>query len=42
LSEKHELRVFESRMLRKMFGTKRDEVRSWWRKLHNKKLPKYN
>jgi hypothetical protein len=41
LSEKLELRVFESRMLWKIFGTKRDEVRSWWRKLHNEELHKF-
>jgi hypothetical protein len=29
------LRVFESRVLRRMFGPKRDEVTGEWRKLHN-------
>jgi hypothetical protein len=30
--------VFENRVLRKIFGPKRDEVTGEWRKLHNKKL----
>jgi hypothetical protein len=30
--------VFENRMLRKIFGTKRDEVTGDWRKLHNEEL----
>jgi hypothetical protein len=30
--------VFESRVLRKIFGPKRDEVTGEWRKLHNKEL----
>jgi hypothetical protein len=30
--------VFENRMLRRMFGPKRDEVTGEWRKLHNKEL----
>jgi len=32
------LRVFENRVLRRIFGPKRDEVTSEWRKLHNEKL----
>jgi hypothetical protein len=32
------LRVFENRMLRKIFGPKRDEVIGGWRKLHNEEL----
>jgi hypothetical protein len=32
------LRVFENRMLRKIFGPKRDEVTGEWRKLHNEEL----
>jgi hypothetical protein len=32
------LRVFENRVLRKIFGPKRDEVRREWRKLHNEEL----
>jgi uncharacterized membrane protein len=39
LSEKeHRLRVFENRVLRKIFGPKRDEVTREWRKLHNEEL----
>jgi hypothetical protein len=38
LREKHKLRMFENRVLRKIFGPKRDEVTGEWRKLHNKKL----
>jgi hypothetical protein len=36
--EEHRLRVFESRVLRRIFGPKRDEVTRDWRKLHNEKL----
>jgi hypothetical protein len=32
------LRVFENRMLRRIFGPKRDEVMGEWRKLHNEEL----
>jgi hypothetical protein len=38
LREEHRLRVFENRVLRKIFGTKRDEVTREWRKLHNEEL----
>jgi hypothetical protein len=31
-------RVFESRVLRRIFGHKRDEVTGEWRKLHNEEL----
>jgi hypothetical protein len=34
LREEHRLRVFENRVLRRIFGPKREEDRSW-RKLHN-------
>jgi hypothetical protein len=37
LREEHRLRVFENRVLRKIFGPKREEDRSW-RKLHNDEL----
>jgi hypothetical protein len=33
-----DLRVFENRMLRRIFGPKRDEVTGDWRKLHNEEL----
>jgi hypothetical protein len=32
------LRVFHNRLLRKIFGAKRDEVTGEWRKLHNGEL----
>jgi len=32
------LRVFENRVLRRVFGAKRDEVTGEWRKLHNEEL----
>jgi hypothetical protein len=32
------LRVFENRMLRRIFRFKMDEVRGEWRRLHNKEL----
>jgi hypothetical protein len=38
LREEHRLRVFENRVLRKVFGSKRDEVTGEWRKLHNEEL----
>jgi hypothetical protein len=38
LREEHRLRVFENRVLRGIFGPKRDEVIGGWRKLHNEEL----
>jgi hypothetical protein len=38
LSREHGLRVFENRVLRKIFGPKRDEVTREWRKLHSDEL----
>jgi hypothetical protein len=38
LREEHRLRVFENRVLRRIFGPKRDEVTGEWRKLHTKEL----
>jgi len=38
LREERRLRVFENRMLRRIFGPKRDEVTVEWRKLHNEEL----
>jgi hypothetical protein len=35
LKEERRLRVFETRVLRRVFGPKRDEVTGEWRKLHN-------
>jgi hypothetical protein len=37
LGEEHRLRVFEKRVLRRIFGPKREEDGSW-RKLHNDEL----
>jgi hypothetical protein len=34
----HRLRVFENKVLRRIFGPKRVEVTGEWRKLHNKEL----
>ena len=36
--EDRRLRVFENRVLRRIFGPKRDEVTREWRKLHNEEL----
>jgi hypothetical protein len=36
--EKRRLRVFENRVLRRVFGPKRDAVPGEWRKLHNEEL----
>jgi hypothetical protein len=38
LREEHWLRVFENRVLRRIFGPKNDEVTWEWRKLHNEEL----
>jgi len=38
LGEERRLRVFENRVLRRIFGLNRDEVTGEWRKLHNEKL----
>jgi hypothetical protein len=38
LREEHRLMVLEDRVLRRMFGPKRDEVTGEWRKLHNEEL----
>ena len=38
LREERRLRVFEKRVLRRVFGPKRDEVTGEWRKLHNEEL----
>ena len=38
LREERWLRVFENRVLRRIFGPKRDEVTEEWRKLHNDEL----
>ena len=38
LREERRLRVFENRVLRKIFGPKRDKVTGEWKKLHNEEL----
>jgi hypothetical protein len=38
LREEHRMRVFVNRVLRKIFGSKRDEVTGQWRRLHNEEL----
>jgi len=35
LADEHKLRVFESKVLRKIYGPKRDEMTGEWRRLHN-------
>jgi hypothetical protein len=38
LRKERRLRVFENRVLRRIFGPRRDEVRGEWRKLRNEEL----
>jgi hypothetical protein len=38
LGEEHRLRLFENRVLRRIFGSKGDEVIRGWKKLHNEEL----
>jgi hypothetical protein len=38
LREEHRLRVFENKVLRRIFALKRNEVTGGWRKLHNEEL----
>jgi hypothetical protein len=38
LREKDRVRVFENRILRRIFGPQRDEVTGDWRKLHNEEF----
>jgi hypothetical protein len=38
LREGHRLRVFENRVMTRIFGPKRDKVTGEWRKLHNEQL----
>jgi hypothetical protein len=42
LREEHRLRVFENRVLRRIFGPKRDEVTGEWRKCIMRNLVVYN
>jgi len=38
LSEERRPRAFENRVLRRIFGPKREEITGEWRKLHNEEL----
>jgi hypothetical protein len=38
LKEEHSLRVFENRVLRRIFGPKKDEATGVWRELRNEEL----
>ena len=38
LREERRLRVFQNRVLKRIFGPKRDEVTGEWRKLHSEEL----
>jgi hypothetical protein len=38
LREEHRLMVSENRVLRRIFGPKRDKFTEWWNKLHNEDL----
>jgi len=38
LRDERRLRVFENRVLKRIFGPQRDEVMGEWRKLHNEEL----
>jgi hypothetical protein len=38
LDEERRLKVFENRVLRRVFGPEKDEVTGEWRKLHNEEL----
>jgi hypothetical protein len=38
LREKRKLRVFENKVLSRIFGPRRDEVTGEWRRLHNEEL----
>jgi hypothetical protein len=38
LRQEHRLRVFENKVLRRIFGPKKDQVTGGWRKLYNEEL----
>jgi hypothetical protein len=38
LREERRLRVFENKVLRRIFGPRRDEVTGGWRRLHNEEI----
>jgi hypothetical protein len=41
LRDEHRLRVFGNRVLRRIFGPRRDEMTEGWRKIHNEELRKW-
>jgi hypothetical protein len=42
LREEHRLRVFENRVLKRIFGPRRNEVTGGWRKLNNEMYKVYS
>jgi len=42
LRQEHRLKVFETRLLRRIFGPNTDEVTGKWRRLHNEELYELN
>jgi hypothetical protein len=42
LREAHRLMVFEDRVLRRIFGLKKEEVVGGWRRLHNEELKNFH
>ena len=38
MREERKLRVFENKVLRRIFGSRRDEVTGEWRRMHNEEL----
>jgi hypothetical protein len=38
IREEYSLRVFENRVLRRIFGSKREQVAGGWRRLHREEL----
>ena len=42
LREEHRLRIFDNKVLRKIFGAKRDKITGEWSKLHNVELHALN
>jgi hypothetical protein len=42
LREEHRSRVFENRVLRRIFGPKMEDVAGDWRRLHNEELHNFN
>jgi len=38
LREERKLRVFENMVLRRIFGSRREEIKEEWRRLHNEEI----